>query len=157
MKQKKLIFLVVLLLLCLSAKPIKTLKGKVVKVQDGDTITVLVGKTEHKIRLADIDCPEKNQAYGQKAKQFTSDLVFGKKVKVQYKEKDRYQRILGTVYTSSGKNLNKELLKAGLAWHYKHFSKDKSLAALEEDARNAKKGLWADKNPTAPWNFRKKK
>ena len=151
------LLLLLLLLSCVAAKPFDILKGKVVKIQDGDTITILVGKTQHRIRLADIDCPEKKQAYGNKATQFTSDKVFGKTVKVQFTEKDFYGRILGTVYTPEGENLNEELLKAGLAWHYKQYSKDEKLAALEDDARLAKRGLWAENEPMAPWEFRRKK
>lgn len=135
----------------------KALRGRVIKIQDGDTITILVDNTQHKIRLAEIDCPESKQAFGQKAKQFTSDMVFGEIVKVVYEEQDRYQRILGTVYTPDGKNLNQELVKAGLAWHYKQYSKSVEMARLEDEARQAGIGLWKDKDPIPPWEYRKQK
>ncbi|MDD3465001.1 MAG: thermonuclease family protein [Candidatus Cloacimonetes bacterium] len=131
----------------------KEIRGQVVSIQDGDTITVLQGRTTCKVRLAAVDCPEKGQAFGNVARQFTSDLVFGKAVKVKYEELDRYNRYLGTVYIG-GKNLNKELLKAGLAWHYKQYSKDPVLAALEVRARQDRKGLWSDPKAIPPWEFR---
>lgn len=93
----------------------KQVTGKVISIQDGDTITVLKGKTSYRIRLDGIDCPEKNQAFGNKARQFTSDMVFGKEVLVKYQTKDRYGRYLGIVHAPGGKILNHELLKAGLA------------------------------------------
>jgi micrococcal nuclease len=93
-------------------------EGKVVSVTDGDTIKVLKDGIQVKIRLAAIDCPEKKQPYGQKAKQFTADMVAGKIVKIWDTDVDRYGRIVGFVFVGD-KNLNKELLSAGLAWHYK--------------------------------------
>lgn len=133
----------------------KSISGKVVKVSDGDTITILsAGNRQVKIRFEGIDTPEKNQAFGTKAKSYLSRMVAGKMVKVSVKEKDRYGRTVGTVFVGS-KNVNLEMVKAGLAWHYKFYSKDKTLAKAEELARKAKKGLWVDKNPTAPWDFRR--
>jgi len=135
----------------------KTLSGRVIGVKDGDTIVVLADKTSYTIRLDGIDCPEKQQSYGEKAKQFTSAQVFAKPVRVVYQNRDRYLRILGTVYYSNAKNLGCELLKAGLAWHYKHYNKDPYLAKLENQARNQRKGLWAERNPVPPWEFRRQK
>jgi micrococcal nuclease len=113
----------------------QTLTGKVVAVKDGDTIDILVGKTTFIIRLEGVDAPESPQAFGNKAKQFASDFCFGKTVKVTYTEKDRYGRYLGKVYLD-GKCLNEELLRSGMAWHYKHFNKEKKLADLEQYARD---------------------
>jgi micrococcal nuclease len=107
-----------------------------------------------KVRLEGVDCPESHQDYGTKAKQFTSDLVFGKEVKVVAKEKDRYGRTVGTVFVDE-QNLNLSLVKAGLAWHYKQYSKDETLAQAETDARAAKIGLWSVPDPTPPWDFRR--
>ena len=132
-----------------------SITGKVVSVADGDTITVLdSSKTQHKIRFEHIDTPEKKQAFGQKAKQHLSKMVFGKTVKVSIKEKDRYGRSIGTVYLGK-KNINLEMVKAGFAWHYKAYSKDKTFADAETKAKKAKIGLWADKNPVAPWEYRR--
>lgn len=132
----------------------KSIKGEVVSIQDGDTITVLKAKKQYRIRLDGIDCPEKNQAFGNVARKFTSDLVFRKTVKVKYEKRDRYGRYLGTVITPGGKNLNHELLKAGLAWQYK-YNKSPILKSLETKARRQRKGLWSDAKPIAPWDFRR--
>ena len=130
--------------------------GACVAVTDGDTIKVMhEGKTE-KIRLYGIDCPEKKQPFGTKAKQFTGGLVFGKIVDVDALEKDRYGRTIAWVYISD-KCLNGELLKAGLAWHYKRYSKETSLAEMEDTARLQKIGLWTDPHPVPPWSWRRER
>jgi micrococcal nuclease len=131
-------------------------EGKVVSVSDGDTIKVLKDGQQVKIRLAAIDCPEKKQPYGQKAKQFTADMVAGKVVKIWEIDTDRYGRIVGFVFIGD-KNLNKELLRAGLAWHYKQYSRDPEMAKLKFQARSAKRGLWAAPYPMAPWVWWRKK
>jgi endonuclease YncB( thermonuclease family) len=130
--------------------------GKVVGVADGDTITVLRDKTPVKIRLHGVDAPEKAQPFGEKAKQLTSSLVFGKDVRVEVVTRDKYGRTVGRVYVVNPPAcLEEELVKAGLAWWYRQYSaKDKKLAQLEEEARKAKRGLWADPNPTPPWEWR---
>ncbi len=133
------------------------LNGRVVGVADGDTITVLdATKTQHKIRLNTIDAPEKAQAFGQKGKQRLSDYVFGKDVNVEWRKKDRYGRILGTVWHGS-MNVNLQMIKDGFAWHYKQYDQSKVYADAEDEARAAKRGLWVDKSPTPPWEFRKAK
>jgi endonuclease YncB( thermonuclease family) len=129
--------------------------GKVVSVTDGDTITVLVGQEPVKVRLNGIDAPERRQAFGTQAREKLAALVFGETVLVRAGSKDRYGRTLGTVIVA-GQNANLEMLNAGLAWHYKAYSKDAELSRAEADARKAKLGLWADPAPVAPWDFRKK-
>lgn len=134
-----------------------TITGKVVSIADGDTITVLdSSKSQHKIRLWGIDCPESHQDFGTRAKQFTSDLVFGKAVQVIPDDTDRYGRSVGTVMVD-GKSLNEELVKSGFAWVYGQYCK-KSVCAQwkkdEETARKNKVGLWAQPNPIPPWEFR---
>ena len=131
-------------------------EGKVVGVSDGDTIKVLKNGIQVKVRLASIDFPEKGQPYGQKAKQFTAEMVAGEVVKVWQTDTDRYGRIVGFVFVGD-KNLNKELLSAGLAWHYKKYSRDPALAKLEFEARSAKRGLWAERDPVPPWEWRRLK
>lgn len=133
-----------------------TITGKVVKVADGDTITVLVGKQQHRVRLEGIDCPETGQPFGQPAKQFTSKQCFGKTVSVKVTGKGRYGRLLGDVLVKD-KSVNRALLAAGLAWHYRYYNKDKTLAALEKAAQARRTGLWLDKSPIAPWEWRKRK
>lgn len=150
-----------LLLSCSNSLPIEItarLQGKVIGVKDGDTIEILTEGNPLTIRLAHIDCPEtrKQQPFGRTAKQFTSDYCFGQQVVVVHQNKyDRYKRLIGEVINSKGQNLNKELVNAGLAWHFKKYSSDYHYAVIELKARNAKKGLWADKNPTPPWLWRK--
>ncbi|NDK56695.1 thermonuclease family protein [Pontibacter sp. BT213] len=134
-----------------------TTGDKVVAVKDGDTIELLRNGQTIKVRLYGVDCPEKTQDYGQRAKQFTSDLAFGKTVRLIEHNKDRYGRTVGTIILPDGRNLNEELVRNGFAWHYKAYSKDQKLANLEADARQYKRGLWAAPNPTPPWDYRKDK
>jgi micrococcal nuclease len=147
--------LILAALLCLGAeKKVKEFTGKVVGVSDGDTITVLVGKAQKKVRLMGIDAPESTQPYGSAAKQALSEAVFGQQVVVKWKEKDDYDRTLGFVFLN-GKQINASMIEAGYAWHYKQYSQDPSLAALENAARAAKRGLWADQQqPIPPWDYR---
>ncbi|MBL0686083.1 thermonuclease family protein [Aquimarina mytili] len=134
-------------------------EGKVIGVKDGDTVVILDDdKNQYTVRVADIDCPEKNQPFGKKAKWFTSEQIFGKKVSIQVKDSnkptDRWGRIIGYLIYED-KNLSHELLKAGLAWHYKYYSSDKVMASLESTAKKQKIGLWSDPNPINPYNWRK--
>src|SRR5690606_17292793 len=108
-----------------------------------------------RIRLVGIDCPEDGQDYGKKAKQALSRQVDGKTVRVQWTERDKYGRILGDVFLGNHW-VNYELTRDGWAWHYTQYSEDPDLAAAEQEAREAKRGLWADPNrPTPPWEFRR--
>ena len=137
--------------------------GRVVGVSDGDSVTVMdVQKTQHKIRLAGIDAPERAQAYGQKAKESLSDLVFGKSVDVEWSKQDRYGRIVGMI-TLAGVDINLEQIKRGMAWHYKQYQNEQSpedrvaYAQSESQARDKKLGLWRDPAPIEPAVFRQKK
>jgi micrococcal nuclease len=132
-------------------------EGEVVGVIDGDTIEVLNDGKAVRIRLNGIDCPEHNQPYGSKAKQYVSDLIFSKHVKVRVKELDRYGRTIADIYLLDGTWLNKEIVDAGFAWHYKQYSTDKDLSTSEVTARKDRLGLWQDSNPIAPWEFRRSK
>jgi endonuclease YncB( thermonuclease family) len=149
-------------LLCLLAAFIscaeEVLKGKVIRVSDGDTIVILTESNRQvKIRLHGIDCPESQQDFGTRAKQFTAGLVFAKTVKVEVLNEDRYGRSIGLITLPDGRLLNKELLKAGLAWHYKKHDQSKEFAELEDNARSKKIGIWSMSNAVAPWEFRKAK
>lgn len=137
------------------------INGRVIGVADGDTITVLdSANTQHKIRLAGIDAPEKKQAFGNVSKQSLSNLVYGKQVNVEWNKQDHYGRTVGKVFIN-GLDANLEQVKLGMAWFYKKYQNelqfDDRLAYLhaQESAENANSGLWADHNPTAPWDFRK--
>lgn len=132
-------------------------EGKVVGVVDGDTIEVLKDGKSIRVRLNGIDCPERNQDYGTKAKQYVSQLIFQHNVKVKVKELDRYGRTIADIYLSDGTWLNKKLVDEGLAWHYKQYSSNKELSQGEITARKNRRGLWQLKNPIAPWDFRKSK
>ena len=108
-----------------------------------------------RIRLHGIDCPEKRQAFGKKAKQFTSGLVFGKTVTVQDHGRGRYGRTIGEVRLPVGQVLNHELVSAGLVWWYRKYAPDDdTLKQLEAEARQAKRGLWVEPNPMPPWEWR---
>jgi micrococcal nuclease len=137
---------------CLS----KVHTGKVIGVADGDTITVLQGKKQYKIRLYGIDCPEKSQAYGKQAKQFVSKLTFGKTVELTAYDVDRYKRIVAVVRVG-GFNVNEALIKNGYAWRYTKYCKESfcdDWISTEYTARSMKLGLWRDKNPMPPWEWR---
>ena len=129
---------------------------EVIAIKDGDTFVILIEGKEQVIRFAHIDCPEKKQPFGMKAKQFVSELCFGKFVTLIHKnEFDRNKRLIAEVILQDGTNLNQELIRNGLAWHYKAYSKDDNYAELELHARQNNIGLWADDEPKAPWVWRK--
>lgn len=127
--------------------------GEVVAVLDGDTIDVLVEHQPVRVRLAQIDAPEKRQGFGTRSRQTLSDMVFRQKVMVAEAGRDRYSRVLGTVYVGAV-NVNAEMVRLGMAWVYRQYARDPALYALEEEARDAQRGLWADASPVPPWQFR---
>lgn len=130
--------------------------AEVIAISDGETITVLLdGNIQKKLRFAEVDCPESVQAFGKIAKQFTSDLVFGKMILFIDTDIDRYGRTIAKVYYDGGKYLSAESIKAGFGWWYYYYSKDKYLEELENEAQNRKVGLWQDPNTIAPWEYRK--
>lgn len=134
-----------------------TLVGKVVAIADGDTLTLLTPERQQiKVRLAEIDTPERSQPYGKRARQALSDLAFGKQATIESHEKDRYGRTVGRVYVN-GVDVNRELVSIGAAWVYRQYNRDKSLLAVEAEARAAKRGLWSlpEAERIAPWDWRK--
>lgn len=136
----------------------KEIYYKVVKIKDGDTLVVLLNEEEYTIRLKHIDCPEKKQAFGTKAKSFLSELCFNRNVIISsLDEKDQYGRYLAEVFLDDGTNVNKELVKNGLAWHYKKFSDDNEYNSLENFARESMLNIWSEKTPIPPWEWRKLK
>jgi micrococcal nuclease len=153
---KRSLLVVIFLLALITACNKKETLYKVVGVKDGDTLVLLSPDNQNiTVRLAEVDCPEKNQAFGQAAKQFTSNLCFGKRVQLTGTQKDRYGRTVGQVVLEDGTNINYEIVKNGYAWQYLAYSNNMELAGLEQHARENKLGLWQDINPVAPWNFRK--
>lgn len=140
-----------------------TIEGWVVGVTDGDTVTVLDGSnTQHKIRLAGIDAPEKKQAFGARSKQSLSDLVFDRQVSVETDKRDRYGREVGVILVN-GKDANLEQITRGFAWHYKAYEREQSANDrklydfAEQEARARRRGLWADVDPMPPWDYRHSK
>lgn len=134
-----------------------TFNAKVVGIKDGDTVVVLDSlNNQTTLRLAEVDCPEKNQPFGTKAKQFTSDQIYLKTIKYVVTDTDRYGRSIAMIYyDTDNKYLSAEIIKAGMGWHYKRYSTSKELATFEDNAKKNKIGLWVDSNPVAPWEFRK--
>jgi len=153
---KILSFVFSLLLLATTPTLAATLSGKVVSVADGDTITILTpDKEQVKIRLNEIDAPEKDQPYGQKSKQSLSDLVFGKDVSVEWQKTDKYQRTLGRVFVGDT-DVNLQQVKNGAAWAYTQYLTDDRIKQAEDEARAAKVGLWALQvdQIMPPWEWR---
>lgn len=131
--------------------------GKVIKIKDGDTVVILDSlNNQITIRLAEVDCPENGQPFGKQAKKFTADEVGMKNITYQIQSKDRYGRTIAKVFYN-GKYLSKEIIKNGFGWHYKQYSTSKELAEIEIQAKNNNLGLWKQKNPIAPWEFRQLK
>ncbi len=129
--------------------------GEVVGIADGDTLSVTFDGMSRKIRLSGIDSPEKSQAFGQRAKQYTSELSFGKQVHVEVLGKDRYGRAISEVTLADGRNLNDLVLENGYAWWYQKYSpSDAHRCALQTKARDERVGLWSDSRPQPPWDYR---
>lgn len=132
------------------------IQGKVIRVLDGDTIEVLQDKTPVRIRLANIDAPEKKQAFGRWSANQLKDLVAAKPVTVTYTQTDRYGRIIGRVFTTNGTEASRFMVQSGAAWVYGKYNSDNSLPAQQRAAQEQKRGLWADSNPMPPWEWRHK-
>jgi endonuclease YncB( thermonuclease family) len=132
------------------------LNGKVVSILDGDTIEVLQDKKPVRIRLANIDAPEKKQAYGRWAANQLKGLVAAQHVTVTYTQTDRYGRIIGRVFTTNGTEASRYMVQSGAAWVYESYNTDKALPALQREAQTQKRGLWADSQPVPPWEWRHK-
>ncbi|HUP77223.1 MAG TPA: thermonuclease family protein [Pirellula sp.] len=149
----------VLLVACFSAGQTligdESVEGKVTRIIDGDSVLVTDSKSvEYEVQLEGIDAPEIKQEFGKEATDGLSKLIMDKKVRITWKEKDSFERLLAQVYDGD-KHINMEMLKSGMAWHFKRYNKDEELSKAETLAREAKKGLWAVDSPIAPWNYRK--
>ena len=154
------ILLAVLLAFLVGNSLAQSLVGRVVGVTDGDTVTLLVdGRVQHKIRLSGIDAPEKAQPFGNRAKQRLSSLVYGKTVTAVGTKQDRYRRLIAKLLVD-GQDANLEMVASGYSWHYKKYQSEQTAAdrmayaKAEHDARLARRGLWADVSPVAPWDYR---
>jgi len=134
--------------------------GRVVAIADGDTVTVLYSDNhQENIRLAGIDAPEKRQPFGQRSKQNLSTMAFNREVHLDGDKKDRYGRRIAKLIVS-GKDVGLEQIRSGMAWHYKKYAREQSptdrdaYAQAEQSASDRRVGLWADANPTPPWEWR---
>ncbi len=134
-----------------------TIHCRVVGVSDGDTLTCLTADRQQvRTRLAEVDAPESRQPYGSRAKQVLSALAFGKQVVLQVQDTDRYGRTVARVL-AGGADVNAELVRQGAVWVYRQYNRDRSLLVLEEQARTARRGLWAlpESERMTPWEWRK--
>ncbi len=148
--------LLLLLTITVAAFGAEVIPGRVVGVHDGDTLTLLTAeKKSVKVRLYGIDAPETKQAFGARAKEELSSLVFGKDVRVEVVDKDRYGRTVGRV-AYGGASVNEAMVRRGFAWWYRDFAKgDKVLEGAQAEAKAAKRGLWTEADPIAPWLWRR--
>lgn len=150
------IFIVFLLLATQPALAGDAIHGRVVGVNDGDTLTLVdAGNQQHKIRLAEIDAPESKQAFGQVSKKSLSDMCFGKEATATVIDRDRYKRSVARM-DCAGIDANLEQVRRGLAWAYVRYARNPRIFAAEKEARAAGRGLWTEKDPVAPWEWRRK-
>ena len=131
------------------------LVGKVVSVHDGDTLTVLISQEQIKVRLLDIDAPERKQAFGTRSRQSLAELCAGRDARIGEQGKDRYGRTLGRV-NCAGLDANGEQVRCGMAWVFERYApKDSPLYAVQAEARAANRGLWQAAKPVPPWEWRR--
>lgn len=148
------LFLILAFPLCLWSAQAEQVTGKVVSVLDGDTLVVLdESKRQHKIRLHQIDAPEKRQDYGTRSRQSLADLAFGKPVSVKIVARDRYGRKVGQVLVD-GLDVGLEQIRRGMAWVYRQYATDPVYFAAEASARQKRLGLWVQPHPIPPWQWR---
>ena len=135
------------------------LRGKVVRVLDGDTFELLLSTRETVVvRLEGIDAPEKGMPFATAAKNYLAQLCFQKQVRLEVSKRDRWKRPIAQAYVEgSSSEIGEQMIRAGMAWHFTTYSNSASLDRAEREARSAKRGLWVDPNPTAPWLWRKAK
>jgi endonuclease YncB( thermonuclease family) len=131
----------------------RVLRGEVVAIADGDTLTLLVDATQYRVRLAQIDAPEQGQPWGNRARQALADKVFRQQVQVEVVDVDRYGRSVGQVWLQQ-RDINRELVSEGHAWVYRKYLTDRSLLENEASAKAAASGLWAQGEAIAPWQWR---
>ncbi len=132
----------------------ETFSAKVIVVMDGDTVMVLRDGQKLKVRLANIDAPEKDQAFGQQSRDSLQELVGKKQVQIDSQAVDQYGRIVGLISVDRF-NVNQEQVKRGMAWEYSHYHSDKTYIGLQSEAQQARRGLWMQSSPQAPWQWRK--
>ena len=140
---------------CSSLFEDETAEGKVTRILDGDSIFVTDSKSvEFEVQLEGIDAPELKQEFGKESAEGLSKLLKDKTVRLTWKSRDNFERPLAQVYVGD-KHINLEMIKTGMAWHFKKYNQDEVLSKAEVEAKEAKKGLWAKEAPTAPWDYRR--
>jgi endonuclease YncB( thermonuclease family) len=132
----------------------ETFTAKVIAVLDGDTVLILHNGKAIKVRIANIDAPEKTQAFGKQSRESLLEMVGKKQVQIDSQAVDQYGRIVGLIEVD-GRNVNQEQVKRGMAWEYSHYHSDKTYLLLQSDAQQVRRGLWAQSSPQAPWQWRK--
>lgn len=137
----------------LALLPLPALSHQVIGITDGDTLKLLVDRREVKIRLANIDAPERKQAFGNRSRQSLSELCWEMDADYQVQDIDRYGRTVATVICG-GVNVNRAQVERGMAWVYPKYNKANTLPELQERARSERRGLWVDPAPVAPWEWR---
>lgn len=155
MKVAKVMALVSALFAAAGAAADESFEGKIKRVIDGDTLLVADNKeTVHEVQLEGIDAPEIKQDYGKQASDALTKLVQEKSLKITWASKDTYGRLLGQVHVGDV-HINTEMLKMGMAWHFKRYNQSEGLAKAEAVAKSMKKGLWSKETALAPWDYRK--
>lgn len=132
----------------------ETFKAKVIAVLDGDTVLVLRGTQKVKVRMVDIDAPERQQPYGRRSRRALCEMVCRREVQLETRAVDQYGRLLATLYVD-GINVNQEMVRQGYAWEYSRFHADTTYRALQSEAQQARRGLWSQAAPQAPAQWRK--
>ena len=138
-----------------TAKNKNVFRVRVVEVPDGDSLVVQLDGKRRRVRLQGVDCPERAQRFGPQAREFAQKLVKGQSVTLIKHGTDQYERVLANVTLGDGRDLAESLVEAGWAWQYRRYSRDADLERLQSQAKSARRGLWADANPTPPWQWRR--
>jgi micrococcal nuclease len=131
--------------------------GMVTHIVDGDTYDIMLSGQKTRIRMDGIDAPERGMDYYKQAKNYLGELCKNNEIRVEITDTDRYGRSIAKSYLPDGRELGQEMVKAGMAWHYKKYSDDATLSQLEQEAKNSGIGLWSISNPEAPWEHRKRR
>lgn len=140
--------------LALASSPVMAVE--VIGIADGDTLTVLQNGQPARVRLANIDAPEKSQSFGARSKQSLSDMCYRQDATLEVASTDRYGRQVAVV-SCAGVNANRAQVERGMAWVYPRYNRDDTLPALQSAAQAHRRGLWAQEGPVAPWEFRRSK
>jgi endonuclease YncB( thermonuclease family) len=149
------VWVLLIAVLCHGVSWADTFVAKVIAVMDGDTVLIIrAGHKPEKVRLLNIDAPEKTQPYGLQSKQSLAELVLKRQVKIAVVAHDQYGRLLGQI-SLNGRSLNEEQVRRGMAWEYSGYHRNQQYLALQHEAQQAKRGLWRQSAPQAPWQYRK--